>query len=129
MKWTGQPGRRFASLPPRSQSAGTPGTANVTVKGKSPWGDFKKSSWFDETDARRHATLYYDADADAEAYLDKGEMLPTVMEWLKSKNNLIDGEENPNEIYLRVARVEVFGETNDRDVLEKNLEVLKSALN
>jgi hypothetical protein len=99
---------------------------NVTVKGKSPLGDFKKSSWFDEADARRHANLYYDADADAEMYLDKGEMLPTVMEWLKLKNNLIDGEENPNEIYLRVARVEVFGENNDRDVLEKNLEVLKS---
>ena len=97
---------------------------NVTVKGKSPWGDFKKSSWFDETDARRHATLYYDADADAEAYLDKGEMLPTVMEWLKSKNNLIDGEEKPNEIYVRRARVEVLGDNNDRDVLEKSLEDL-----
>jgi len=97
---------------------------NVTVKGKSPWGDFKKSSWFDETDARRHATLYYNADADAEAYLDKGEMLPTVMEWLKSKNNLIDGEEKPNEIYVRRARVEVLGDNNDRDVLEKSLEDL-----
>ena len=97
---------------------------NVTVKGKSPWGDFKKSSWFDETDARRHATLYYDADTDAEAYLDKGEMLPTVMEWLKSKNDLIDGEEKPNEIYVRRARVEVLGDNNDRDVLEKSLEDL-----
>ena len=68
---------------------------NVTVKAKRLIGDVNTAKWFDETDARRHANLYYDADADVDMFQDKGEMVPTVGAWLKMKNSLFDGEENP----------------------------------
>ena len=82
---------------------------NVTVKAKRLIGDVNTAKWFDETDARRHANLYYDADADVELYQDRCEIVPTVGEWLKTKNNLFEGYEKP---MIKDVKIQILSKMN-----------------
>ncbi len=52
-------------------------------------------TWFDEDEAQKVASVYYDCDIYADQIADKGEPVPTFDDWLKSKNSLIDGKSNP----------------------------------
>ena len=74
---------------------------NVTVKAKRLIGNVK-ATWYDESAARKKAVLYYDADADADSFADRGEEMPSIAEWLKMKNNLFGGENQPVDGVLRV---------------------------
>jgi len=64
----------------------------VKVKAKKHyWTDYS-GGWYDEKDGRRKASLYYDCDAASDEIADRGEVQPTVYEWLETKNEFfIDG--------------------------------------
>ncbi|MCQ2212426.1 MAG: hypothetical protein MJZ36_02175 [Bacteroidaceae bacterium] len=71
---------------------------NVTVKAKGRVWD--RTLWQDETEARSFSLLYYDCDKDADRITDYAEQMPSVAEWLISKNHNFAGEAVPTEILL-----------------------------
>ena len=66
----------------------------VKVKARKILGD-TRVTWFDETEAQRKATVYYDCDEYSDKISDLGELMPGFDEWLISKNSLIDGNPDP----------------------------------
>ena len=70
---------------------------NVTVKGKGRVWD--RTSWGNETDARKFSLIYYDCDEAVDRIADEGGMMPTVEEWLTSKNSFFHGKQ-PTEVAL-----------------------------
>lgn len=64
-------------------------TKTVKVKAKKHyWTDYT-GGWFNETDGKYHADLYYNCLDAAEEFTDKGEDVPTFLSWLCMKNPLI----------------------------------------
>ena len=70
---------------------------NVTVKGKGRVWD--RTSWGNETDARKFSLIYYDCDEAVDRIADEGGIMPTVEEWLTSKNSFFHGKQ-PTEVAL-----------------------------
>lgn len=64
----------------------------VKVKARKILGDLK-ATWFDETTARNKSNIYYDCEEDADRAADEGEIVPTVYDWLASKNELFKSSE------------------------------------
>ena len=60
---------------------------------KSYWLDYD-GGWYNEHNGQLHANLFYDCDRASDAIADKGEVQPTLYEWLASQNNLIQLEQN-----------------------------------
>ena len=63
----------------------------VKVKGKLKNNHYDYSARSDETDAIRKAVLYYNCEPEAEEIADRGELVPTLGEWLHTKNPLFEG--------------------------------------
>ena len=51
------------------------------------WTDYN-GGWYNERSGRRLAELYYDVSDAADEIADRGEMIPTLDDWLAKKNNL-----------------------------------------
>lgn len=64
----------------------------VVIKGKR-YRD-ARASWERESYGSRYATLAYFCAADVERIIDKGEKLPSLYEWLQSKNEFFVGNDN-----------------------------------
>ena len=59
----------------------------VTVKAKRPRiYDNARAAWESESQAQRYATMYYNADVDADMFADKGLQPPLLNEWLHLRN-------------------------------------------
>lgn len=74
-------------------------------------------TWFDEDQAQKVASVYYDCDVYADQIADKGETIPTFDDWLKSKNSLIDGKSNPgldDMVYVKATTGGVTEETEGK---------------
>jgi len=71
---------------------------NVTVKGNGRVWD--RTSWRNESDARRLSLIRYDCDEDVDMILDEGGVIPFFSDWLKSKNSLFAGNTEPSDILL-----------------------------
>jgi len=63
---------------------------NVTVKAKRRY--FTNDDWRykDEGIGRQHASMFYDIDKELDKILDEGEAVPTIFEFLVSKNKMFD---------------------------------------
>ena len=72
-------------------------TAKIRKK-KSYWLDYD-GGWYNEHNGQLHADLYYDCDKASDAIADRGEVQPTLYEWLASQNNLIHLEQNEDFTY------------------------------
>ena len=55
--------------------------------------------WYDEATGARKSTVYYNVDEAADMIADMGETLPSLFEWLKSKNEFFAGEDMLTEMY------------------------------
>ena len=65
-------------------------TQTVKVKAKKHyWTDFD-GGWYNENNGRRKALLFYDCDAASDEIADKGEVQPTVYQWLSSRNKFLE---------------------------------------
>lgn len=58
----------------------------VKVKAKRRYWEGAKESWTSEKAAMKWAELYYDCDDATNEYLDRGELPPTVVDWLHEQN-------------------------------------------
>ncbi len=67
-------------------------------KRKSYWLDYD-GGWYNEHNGQLHADLYYDCDRASDAIADRGEVQPTLYEWLASQNNLIHLKQNEQFTY------------------------------
>ena len=53
--------------------------------------DNARASWESETQAQRYASMYYNADTDADKFADKGMQVPTLNAWLHMRNPFFGG--------------------------------------
>jgi len=70
-------------------------TQTVQVKKKKNyWLDYS-GGWYNESDARLHADIYYDIEAIADAFIDRNETCPTLASWLCVHNKYVrpDGQD------------------------------------
>ena len=65
-------------------------TVVVKAKRKSIF-ENARAAWASEKFGQKYASIYYNADADADMYADQGEDLPTVYEWLAHRNIFFAG--------------------------------------
>ena len=79
-------------------------------KRKSYWLDYD-GGWYNEHNGQIHADLYYDCDRASDAIADRGEVQPTLYEWLAGQNNLIHLEQNEDFSYG--PRDSITGEKTD----------------
>jgi len=56
--------------------------------------------WSNESNARHYSALYYDCEQDLEKIIDSNEEIPYFADWLKSKNNLFEGNMSPTDVLL-----------------------------
>ena len=66
---------------------------NVEVKAKHVW-KTPREFWERESRGAQYASIRYDMEKAADEYADKGEITPTLIDWLKAKNPLFDGNDN-----------------------------------
>ena len=66
---------------------------SVSVKEHRLLGDFRVK-WFDEAEGKYFADLYYNCDVDADKYADQGLTVPTLFNWLHTKNTFFGGNES-----------------------------------
>ena len=74
-------------------------------------------TWFDENQAQKVASVYYDCDVYADQIADRGEAIPTFDDWLKSKNSLVEGKSNPGldeMVYVKATTGGVTDETEGK---------------
>lgn len=64
----------------------------VKVKARKILGDLK-ATWYDESTARQKSNIYYDCEEDADRAADEGEIVPTIYQWLESKNEFFRDSE------------------------------------
>ncbi len=86
---TGDDGEEFVSITKKTHVLPT-----VKIRTRRILGD-DYVTWFDEKQAQRVASVYYDCDVYADQIADRGESIPTFDDWLKSKNSLVDGKSDP----------------------------------
>lgn len=92
-------------------------TQTVKIKGKRRhyWTDYT-SGWYNEKNAARRAAIYYDCDAASDEIADRGEVQPSVYEWLQQKNEFFhDGElnmENADTFLAGVTRCSYAADTS-----------------
>ena len=72
---------------------------NVKVVGRY-FTDNSHLPWYDERTGARKSTVYYDMDEVTDALLDKGEVLPTLYEWLQEKNEFFGGEPRLEDMHM-----------------------------
>ena len=65
-------------------------TVTVKAKRKSLF-ENARAAWASENTGRHYASLYYNADEDADSYADEGLETPTVYEWLACRNPFFGG--------------------------------------
>ena len=65
-------------------------TVVVKAKRKSLF-ENARAAWASEKEGQHYASIYYNADHDADMYADRGEDLPTVYEWLAKRNPFFGG--------------------------------------
>ena len=65
-------------------------TVVVKAKRKSLF-ENARAAWASEKEGQHYASIYYNADQDADKYADRGEDLPTVYEWLATRNPFFRG--------------------------------------
>ena len=65
---------------------------NVIVSAKRP--SSRTYSWESDADAAKYSYIHYDCAAEADRIADEGRPMPTLVEWLKSKNSLFSGSDN-----------------------------------
>jgi len=73
---------------------------NVTVKARGRVWD--RTGWSDEKSAQILSNVYYDCDEASDRIADDGEVMPSLCEWLRGKNNLFEGEDFPTSTMLAV---------------------------
>ena len=56
--------------------------------------------WYDEGAAARHSIIYYNVDEATDKTIDMGETLPTLYQWLKSKNEFFSGDDDLVDLYI-----------------------------
>ncbi len=64
------------------------------------------SPWFDETTGARKSTVFYDVDEATDKIADLGEPMPTIYQWLKSKNSFFTGDDELNDMYQVISEDE-----------------------
>ena len=67
-------------------------TVVVKAKRKSIF-ENARAAWASEKDGQHYASIYYNADEDADRYADQGLELPTVYQWLVRRNPFFGGED------------------------------------
>ena len=72
-------------------------TDQIVVKAKRVW---DRVMWNNESNARHYSALYYDCEQDLEKIIDSNEEIPYFVDWLKSKNNLFEGETSPTDVLI-----------------------------
>ncbi|MBQ6750091.1 MAG: carboxypeptidase-like regulatory domain-containing protein [Bacteroidaceae bacterium] len=86
----------------------------VKVKARRRWTETK--AWAHEENARNVSQVYYDCDEALDRIADEGQPLPTLAEWLKTKNSLFGGEDTPTDVLLMKSRHHIIGQR--REVLD-----------
>lgn len=66
-------------------------TASATIQARRKKEKTWLTNWFDEHNAKRHASLYYDCQTLSEQVADQGQPQPTFYDWLADNNNLYKG--------------------------------------
>ena len=66
--------------------------------------------WFDENTGARKSSVYYNVDEASDKVADMGEPLPTLYQWLQSKNSFFTGDDQLRDMY-RITSVEEDSET------------------
>lgn len=72
---------------------------NVTVKAKGRVWD--RTGWNDERTARSASNIFYNVDIEADRLADEGKALPSLTEWLESKNEFFRADENPIDTFTK----------------------------
>ena len=90
---------------------------NVTVKGKGRVWD--RTSWGNETDARLYSMIYYDCDEAVDQIIDEGGTVPTVEEWLASKNSFFAGEQPKEVALMRKNDLDTGGAKTENEISPK----------
>ena len=81
-------------------------------KQKNYWTDYS-GGWYNEHDAYRKASLYYDCSDASEAIMDQGEKMPSLYEWLQSQNPLFEDDKSlPLSLLTGIYADAKFGDEN-----------------
>ena len=96
----------------------------VSIESKkkwNPWGNKETNTWYDESPGMYHSTLIYNCSNEVEKIIDRGETVPTLYQWLSTKNSFFASAEpmtpyfpyNPNQPLVDEGEVEnEFWQTN-----------------
>ena len=91
-------------------------TVVVKAKRKSIF-ENARAAWASEKEAQHYASLYYNADEDADRYADQGEEMPTVYQWLARRNPFFGGTDMLGQLEENVSMEStdesVFGNMED----------------
>lgn len=75
-----------------------------------------RASWATEKTGQHYASIYYNADEDADLYHDKGMLTPSVYEWLAHRNPFFGGESMTGNLsdhsFASTAAPDVFADMN-----------------
>lgn len=85
--------------------------------------DNARAAWESETQAQHYATMYYNADNDADMFADRGMQVPTLSSWLRMRNPFFGGSDKETFVSdaADVAADNPFGES-DTQVTEISAE-------